>query len=74
MIEIDKDIPIPPDSRGSAHYPWADMEIGDSFPVHISKCGGVSSSAHTWGVKQTPERKFTIRKISDIEYRVWRTK
>lgn len=32
-VTIDKNIPIPPSSRGNPKYPWQLMEINDSFFV-----------------------------------------
>ena len=67
-IKIEKGVPIPPRDRGhrSSKYPWATMEIGDSFFVPKAKMG---SSASIAGKRY--QRKFTTRPEGDGT-RIWR--
>lgn len=71
-FSIDKGFPIPgPNAKGNnAKYPWAEMEVGDSFvmdrpQVHASKAAVGYARRHGW--------KFATRKIDDNHTRVWRT-
>lgn len=74
MIEIEKGIPIPGVGeiygRGrSPKYPWGEMKVGDSF-VAKSVRGQINRAAVNAGYKH--QSKFTVRKIGENEYRVWR--
>lgn len=71
MIEIDKNMPLPP-TRGSAggkKYPITELEIGDSFLVTDATqrkvWGSVGSVAKRTGAK------FTVRNVEG-GVRVWR--
>ena len=78
MIKIDKAMPIPPSAHlgRPAKYPYASMNVGDSFFVpSMASRAGVSSRAKHFGIK------ITTRMISEIDpdtgkmvngYRVWR--
>jgi hypothetical protein len=74
-ITIDKHIPIP--IRNSAHnYPFAEMEVGDSFQISPkSKKSGLAQAARTFTKKQSEDKrfKFTVRasKTEDT-VRIWR--
>lgn len=70
MIQIDKSIPIP--GRKREEYPWASMEIGDSFSVSTSKTGIRASAA--WASRRY-ERRFISRSVTEDGVdviRVWR--
>lgn len=58
MIQVDKQIPIPPKQRPK--YPWATMEIGDSFfvdgPGATMFQSGASSNAKRYGIKVATRR------------------
>lgn len=71
MIPIDKDIDMP---RHKTTYPFADMEVGDSFfsKKQRSTMAGIS---RYWGSKL--DAKFSTREVVEkgVEgTRVWRTK
>lgn len=76
MITIDKGIPIPHKRSGVAKYPWATMEIDDSFLIEdktVEDCGSLVFAA-----KKRHKRNFTTRNWYDEEghiigTRVWRT-
>jgi len=63
-FKIDQNVPMP---TGRALYPLGQLNIGDSFCFPLTKRASVSSLAATYAPK-----KFTVRKISDTECRVWR--
>lgn len=72
MIQIDKEIPIPPTlgrggMKGTSSYPVAMMDIGDSFVVpRKSQLSACSVAAKRIG------RKVTYRTMGDGTFRVWR--
>lgn len=76
MISIDKNIPIPKVNRGGhlkpreAKYPWAQMEVGNSFfvpEVTVKQFGST-----VYAASKRSGRKFTIRAV-DGGVRIWRT-
>ena len=71
MFRIQKDVPLPARQRASK-YPFADMDIGDSFYLsqYLSR-GSVKAAAHAFGKKQSPIRKFVVRK-ENTGARIWR--
>ena len=76
-MEIEKNIPIPAtDGRGGRKYPWAEMDIGDSF--FVDECSKqkkaiIGTAAISWVKYHKNDKKFTVR---DYEggIRVWRIK
>jgi len=75
--EIKKNIPIPTARRGEINCPFGIMEIGDSFTVNTERERGLVMSAWNYYVKRFKNgknKKFTSRKVSDNEYRIWRIK
>lgn len=72
-VKIDKDIPPPPEKKRVYKYPFAQMEVGDSFRWNVEERRKVATAAqdHT---RRTGWR-FTVRKQFEdgIEViRVWR--
>lgn len=67
-ITIDRNIPIPKISRGSrpSKYPWAEMEIGDSFVMNRKRPNGTVSAAN-----KRYSCKFIARTVEG-GVRVWR--
>lgn len=69
---IEKGIPIPEQNysgkRGKPHYPFAEMEVGDSF---WSPRATVRTAAFAFGARQ--DRSYVTREV-DGGYRVWRTR
>ena len=66
---IEKDIPPPPRGLHLIKYPWADMEIGDSFFVT-----GVSRNSMSMTARyqtQKTGKSYTARKVEG-GVRVWR--
>lgn len=71
MIEIEKNVPIPIRHR----YPFAQLEIGDSFFISDGNPTNINSS-RTQFVRTTEigkGRQFTCRKVEG-GVRVWRIK
>lgn len=68
-VEIDKGIPIPPRTFGRpAVYPFATMEVGDSFLYR----GGMTTGCTAASVNgKRLGRKFVTRKTPD-GIRIWR--
>lgn len=79
MIAIDKDVPLPERSRGAqgrpVKYPFAQMEVGDSFAVVGKGVKTIYSTARRYG--KGAGTKYTVRRsIDDFGEpvaRVWRT-
>ena len=72
MIKIDKKVPMPAiTNRGRpAKYPWAEMKVGDSFFLKLSKAASVNSMIYSAGKKHCV--RFSARK-EGAGYRIWRT-
>lgn len=74
MVKIEKGIPLP---TAQSKYPFATMEIGDSFAVEIKSDAApsrVSTYAHVAGKRLG--MKFTVRTVTEGSkkmIRVWRT-
>lgn len=85
MFKIEKNVPVPPKRGGGREpcYPFADMDIGDSFSVPLvgaptspSACNdsatqrlSCAASAHF----KRNNRKFTVRELRDEGVaRCWR--
>ncbi len=66
-IKIEKNIPIPAYNN---KYPWAGMEIGDSFFVSGATMKGVGGGLYSCG--RRAGFKITVRSV-DGGVRVWRT-
>ncbi len=64
-MKIEKNVPLP------VMYPFAKMDIGDSFaiPPHIQRAT-ISVAANRYGAKHG--MKFTVRMMPDRSYRCWR--
>ncbi len=76
MITIDKGVPVPPPRTRASKYPWAEMEVGDSFFVEAtaeemkSRSANLSRGATT--IAKQLGCRFTVRKVTG-GVRVWRT-
>lgn len=72
MIKIDKRIPLPSKPCGVGRpdlYPWAVMNVGDSFLIAGGNSQSAASMAYTAGKRN--DRKFAVRSV-DGGVRVWR--
>jgi hypothetical protein len=70
-IEKGVPLPLPRRPRRLAKYPFANLQVGDSFLVPgFSKNGQISGSLANWA-KAHPEWRFATRKVEG-GLRVWR--
>lgn len=67
MIKIEKNIPIPPQTR-QEFYPWKEMKVGDSFFTDIK---AIRSSAYAAALRL--KLKFRVA-VDGKGFRVWRIK
>ena len=76
-FKIEKDVPLPRATwRTAPEYPFAEMEIGDSFYVPKVKQGTLRSRVEAFKKRHSGihlNKKFALRTIRD-GIRVWRTK
>lgn len=64
-MKVEKGVPLP------AKYPFAGMQVGDSFAVPLGiKRQAVSVAAHRYG--KAHGMKFTVRLMPDRTFRCWR--
>ena len=65
-MKVDKDIPLP------VKFPFADMQVGDSFAVPPDvKRPAINVAATRYGRKH--DMKFVVRLTPDRTLRCWRT-
>ena len=72
MFKIEKDVALPKHARTSK-YPFADMEIGDSFAAPNSTRQGLYTAAYNWAKAEGAGKKFIVREEGKGA-RIWRTK
>ena len=70
-IHIEKGVPLPAKRRKPSHrYPFAQMEIGDSFTTSASSVRG---AMHAYASRRKELGiHFTVEKQPDGRFRVWR--
>lgn len=84
-FKIEKGIPIPPSKGGQPpvriKYPWAQMEIGDSFVVGIHPPETISgvrkrlrAAGDKWCQKHQPVAMIKTRIEGQDQIRVWKDK
>ena len=74
QFRVESDIPMVKDRN---QYPFGDMEVGDSFLFggEQKDAQRVRVAANTWGVRQEPRPRFTVRKApleGENAFRCWR--
>lgn len=67
MITVDKGIPMP--GKLQSKWPFAEMDVGDSFVVEQDKFWSVQSGMRAYGNRYG--KCFTIRKLDGMQ-RCWR--
>jgi hypothetical protein len=75
-IEIEKNVPTPNSEGGKTKYPFAQMEVNDSFFVPNGNANSINSAAGVFRKTKQPTWKFTVRKVKENDIkgvRVWRT-
>lgn len=71
-IPVERQVPLPDPSTGTK-YPWAEMQVGDSFFVPDRRSPNMSSTAGAAGRRLG--RRFTVRAVQEKGrrgVRVWR--
>jgi hypothetical protein len=66
-IKVERGVSIPVD--GNYKYPWAGMEVGDSFFIAGEAGNRLRSAAGYSGLRNG--RRYSVRKVKG-GYRVWR--
>lgn len=71
-FEIESDIPVPATRMRKARtYPFADMEIGDSFAIPADvPHNRVRIAGYQFGRRHN--RKYTVQRVNGERYRCWR--
>ena len=77
-IKIEKGVPLPGRAWRRLQYPFADMEVGDSFSVPVPEgeqpgafASSLRSNAFRYG--ESLNMKFTVRlTAANARVRVWR--
>jgi hypothetical protein len=67
-MKVDKDIALPPAGASKVKYPFASMEVGDSFHCDDNR---VRQAACSYGKRN--DKQFEVRK-EEQGFRCWRTK
>jgi hypothetical protein len=75
QFKIEKGVPLPSWQTGRAgqsKYPFADLQVGDSFLVpHFAKTSQMSALIGRWQRTHSNQR-FATRKVEGGGVRVWR--
>lgn len=75
MISIDKNVPLPEGVARETKWPFADMEVGDSFFAAGHTSNQMTNAASHWRKKKG--WAFACRNVEEQNVkgaRVWRTK
>lgn len=67
---VEKNVAMKKPNGHVVKYPFAQMEIGDSFFAEVTSIK-LSVAANNWGARQEPRRKFSVR-AEGMGTRVWR--
>lgn len=70
MFNIEKDIPLPEPRGARTKYPFEEMEIGDSFLFDKKQVNLIHFAKSQYGRRNN--KKFSVRRINNDEYRCWR--
>jgi hypothetical protein len=65
MFKIEKNVPF-----AERKYPFAKMEVGDSFEVPVTMWNSAKTSATHFGIRHN--RKFAARLTGPDTGRIWR--
>lgn len=68
--KIDKDVPRPACGSGVRHFPFNEMEVGDSFAIPFAEAQRVRTAATNYGIKHGI--KFSVLKVDSETSRCWR--
>ena len=70
MLEVENGVPLP-EVPERVRYPFADMEVGDSFLIRDESLVKNARSA-AWMFGQRHGARFSCRRVAE-GWRVWRT-
>jgi hypothetical protein len=72
-IQIESDVPMPAVRRSGkeSQYPFAQMDVGDSFAMPIDFMGKLRGASQHYR-KRNPEQRFSIRAEDGETCRCWR--
>lgn len=70
---IDQDVPLP-SARApkKTKYPFAEMEVGESFLIPKKKTDNCRSAANQFSRRHQPEWRFSVYKENEKQSRCWR--
>lgn len=66
---IDSGVPIP---VRTAPLPLDELKVGESVLFPIKRRGAIQGRASS--IKKSTNKEFTVKRVSDTEARIWRTK
>lgn len=69
--QIEKNVPMPVMGYREK-YPFNDMEPGDSFVIDAKQAAKVRNAIYSRKNRAAGQEDWTVRKVSDEQYRVWR--
>lgn len=72
MFKIEKNVALPKHARTSK-YPFADMEVGDSFANPDTTRTALYTAAYQWAKQDGNGKKFIVREEGKGA-RIWRIK
>lgn len=72
MFKIEKNVALPKHAR-TCKYPFADMDVGDSFVAPNTNRIALYAAAHQWTKRDATGKKFIVREEGN-DARIWRTK
>ena len=74
MFEIEKNVPLPAKEKVSK-YPYAQMEIGDSFVINGTTASGSAQAAYIAAKTYFGAAgHITMKTLDDGKVRIWRIK
>lgn len=62
--------PPPPPRACTRRYPFAGMEVGQSFPAPLGDRERIQSAASH--MRRTRGMRFVVRRVDDFTIRIWR--
>ena len=75
MFSIDKNVPMPPAKRKrNDRFPFADMQIGDSFAFEGSSTGAIAQAVYVAAKAHFGATGYVSIRQMGKESRVWRVK
>ena len=73
MFTIESGVEMPETRGRPMTYPFAEMQVGDSFAVPVEKLVAVRSALSKWRQANGGGKEFSVRKHEGA-YRCWRVR